>query len=452
MKVVIIGIGKVGSVLAEYISKEGQDVTVIDKNPKLIDEIVNRLDVMGVVGNGANYDVQKEAGVDKADLLIAATPLDELNILSCLVGKKIGTKHTIARVRNPDYSEQMSFMSSELGLGMVINPEYDAAKEIVRIIQYPAALKLERFAKGSVDMVEIKVQEGNPLAYKKLCDLKSELKIEILVCAVERENDIIIPSGDFVIMPGDKLHITSSHAQLASLLKSIELYKKRIKSVMIIGGGKISYYLAELLQKLGISIKLIELDKDKCESLAASLPKATIINADGTNGDVLIEEGIDNMDACISLTDMDEENIIISMFAKTRKVNKIITKITRTNLVSMLPSIGIDVSIISPKNITANNIVRYMRGIKNTNGSNIKTLYKLINDQVEAIEFEAAQSFKGKGIALKDLKLKSNLLIACIIRNDNVFYPNGLSTIEAKDRVVVVTTNQALQDLNDILM
>lgn len=452
MHIIIAGCGKVGELLTSYISKEGHDVVVIDTEPEIINDTINEYDVMGVVGNCASNVVLSEAGAENADLIIAVTSSDELNIISCMVAKKLGAHHAIARVRNPDYSEQMVFMRGEFGLSMSVNPEYDAACEILRIIQFPAAIKIDTFAKGRVDLAEMSIDDGHPLAGKKLSELSNVYKVNILVCAVRRGDDVMIPSGDFILQAGDMIHITASHTELVKFWRRLGLESRPIKNVLLIGGGKIAFFLAGMLSDVGISVKIVESNRERAEQLSELLPNVMIINGDGTDGDILLEEDIDNVDASVALTGIDEENIIISLFALTRKVEKVITKINHLNAMKMLSTIGLD-CIVSPKNISANNILRYLRGLGNRDGSSVQTLYKIVDGKAEALEFTASENFSSLGVPIKDMKLKKNLLLACIIRQNEVIYPHGGDTIEAGDSVIVVTksSTEALNDLADIL-
>ena len=452
MRIIIAGCGKVGELLTSYISREGHDVIVIDTDPQIIEDIVNEYDVMGIVGNCGSNSVLLEAGADGADLIIAVTASDELNIFCCMVAGKLGVKHSIARVRNPEYTEQMVFMRGEFGLSMAVNPEYDAAEEILRIIQFPAAIKIDTFAKGIVDLAEVRIDDGHPLCGRRLAELGGVYGVNILVCAVRRGDEVTIPSGDFTLEPGDVIHITASHSELVNFFKKLGIVTKRIRSVMIIGGGKIAFFLSRMLCEVGIKVKIVESDPERAAQLADLLPSAMVINGDGTDGDILIEEGIDDVDASVSLTGIDEENIIISMFAGTRKVDKVITKINHLNVMKMLSSIGLE-CIVSPKNISANNILRYLRGLGNTDGSSVQTLYKIVDGSAEALEFIASENFEALGVPIKDMKLKKNLLLACIIRQDKIIYPHGGDTIEAGDSVIVVTksSGEALRDLGEIL-
>lgn len=450
MRIIIVGLGKLGTTLAEQISGEDHDVTVIDTHAKLIEETVNRFDVFGVVGSGADCEIQKEAGVDKCDIFISVTQADELNILACMISKKLGARHTIARVRNPEYSRQFSFMRHELGISMLVNPEYDAAFEISRIIQFPSAMKVERFAKGRVDLAEIALREGNPLCGQQIRDVSSKFRSDVLICAVIRGEQVMIPSGDFRLERGDRITLAASHNELSAFFKTLGILKKRVKSVMIIGGGKIAYYLAKRMGEIGVSVKIIDINVERCRELAGLLPKATVIHADASDSDVLTEEGIDNMDACVTLTGIDEENIIISMFAAGSRVEKVITKVNRPSLVKMMSALGQE-SIVSPRYIAMGNILSYLRARSNSAGSSVRTMYKIADNMVEAIEFYAAENFGAFGVPLKKLHLKPGILIGCIIRSNKVIFPHGDNTIELHDSVIVITTNQALLDLRDIL-
>lgn len=450
MKIIIFGDGKVGAALTEHLSKEGHDVVVVDKDPQVVEEMVNQYDVMGISGNGASRTVLMEAGANKADLLIAATSSDELNILSCLVSKKLGTRHTIARVRNPEYSQQLSFLREELGLSMAVNPEMETATEICRALRFPSAVNIETFARGRVELAEVKIQPGSLLDGQALSSLPERLRVKILVCAVQRDGGIVIPDGSFVLKAGDSIHVTASHPELAAFFKVIGVYKQKARSVLIVGGGKIAHYLAAQLLDVGMQVKIIEQDRQRCHALSDWLPKATVINGDGTDQDLLLQEGIEGVDAVVSLTGMDEENILISMYAQSLHAGKVITKINRLSFLDMLGGMGLD-TIVSPKNVAANRIIRYVRAMHNSAGSSVQTLYKIVGGQAEALEFIVADSAKFAGIPLKDLKTKPNVLIACIIRNSRIIIPRGGDALEPRDSVVVVTANQYLRDLSDIL-
>lgn len=448
MKIIVIGCGKIGKTIIEHVSKEGHSLVIVDNNREKVEELIERYDVMGVVGNGASLDIQEEAGVKSADLVIAVTPEDEINILASMVAKKLGASSTIARVRNPEYLRQTKLMQEELGLSMVVNPEQETADEIINMVNLPSLLKLEPFAKGKVNLVEILVEENNPLIGETLITMSKKIKTKVLICAIQRASHVIIPNGNFKIEQGDRLSITANASSLVTFLKELNLIKSPLKNIMIIGGGKISYYLAKELSNKKYHIKLIEMNKNRAEEMAEALPKVDVICGDGTDHDLLIEEGIEASDACIALTNVDEENIIVSMYATRLKIKKVIAKIKRNSFLTMVNDLGI-ASIVSPKDIVASKIISYIRALSNKRGSNVLTLYKLVNNQVEALEFDAKKKEKFYNKPLKDLNIKENCLIACIIRDGNVLIPSGNDYIQLNDRVLVVTTHQQFDDLMD---
>lgn len=450
MKILIIGDGKVGTTLVEHLSREGHDITVLDKNPNVIDNIVNTYDVMGISGNGASYEILKSADVAKTDLVIAATNSDEINILASLISRKIGAKSTIARVRNYDYNEQVEEMKEDFGINMTINPELETAIDILNIVNFPEALRVDTFADGKIDLIELYIDENNPLIGKPLAKLRSEFSVKVLVCAVQRGNEVIIPTGDYVFKAKDKIHVTSTRTYLKEFLAKIGFSDSKIKDIMIIGGGRTSVYLTERLIENKCNVKIIEKDYDRCVELSDLLPKATIINGLESDQGLLEEEGMENMDAVICLTGHDEENIIVSMYAHQKKIKKVIARVDLSNFASILETIG-TATVVSPKEITANRIISYVRSTENLHGSNIITLYKLVNNQVEAIEFIAKSSSKLLGIKIKDIKLQNNILIASIIRKDELIIPSGLDEILADDRVIIITKGVYLDDLDDIL-
>lgn len=449
MKIVIIGLGTIGRTILKNLSSEGHTVTIIDENKNKIENLIEKYDVLGVVGNGASMDIQIEAGVAEAELMIALTRSDELNILACLVAKKVGAKNTIARVRNPDYRKQIHAMKDDLGISMVVNPERETADEIFNIINLPSVAQIEHFAKGKVSLVEVVAEEGCSLIGETLISLGRKLTTKVLVCAVQRGDEVIIPSGSFEIRKGDKIHFTSNAKMLGDFLAEAHLGKSPLKNVMIVGGGRIGYYLADALAKKKYAVKLIEHDMAHAEALAEDLPRVTVVCGNGTQHDLLIEEGIEAMDAFVALTDIDEENIIVSMFANKKNVRKTITQIKSDDLYGMLDELGIE-NNVSPKQIVANMIISYIRALANTVGSNVLTLYRLVNDQVEALEFSAKKQEKFYNKPLKELKIKKNCLIGCIIRHNEVIIPGGESQIQLGDNVVVVTTHKNFDDLNDV--
>lgn len=449
MNIVIVGDGKVGATLVEHLSQEGHDIVVIDRDTKIVEQMVNSYDVMGICGNGASYDVQMEAGVSSARLFIAATSSDELNILCCLIAKKVGAHHTIARVRNPDYLKQLPFIKEELGLSMIVNPEYDAANEIAKVLRFPNAINIETFSRGNVDLAELKINDGNPLCDMALTDIFGAFKTKILICAVQRKADVFIPRGDFVLKSGDKIHITAPRGELVRFMKKLGIYKHRTKDIMIIGGGKMGYYLArQLSESGGYNVKIIEIDRDRCEKLCALLPDVNIINGDGTDRGILYEQGIESQDAFVALTTIDEENIISSMYASSLGISKTVAKVNRVSY-QVLESIGMD-SAFSSKAIAANRIIGYVRALENSGESSVQTLYKLVGGQVEALEFKITADFKNIGIPLKELDINNDTLIASIIRDNHVIFPDGNDSIEMGDSVIIVSKSKQFRSINQI--
>jgi trk system potassium uptake protein TrkA len=449
MKIVIIGIGTIGHTILKSIDRVSHTITVIDEDKEKIESVIEHYDVFGVVGNGASREIQQEAGVSSADLVIVLTKSDELNIYACLVAKNIGAKNTIARVRNPEYRGQIMDMQDSLGISMIVNPEMDTAREIFHLINLPSIAQIERFAKGRALLVEIEVESGNMLIGETLISLGRSLKTKVLICAVQRGKDVVIPTGNFEIKEGDRIYFTADANSLAAFLTEINLVRSPLKSVMIVGGDKVGFYLADMLSSKRYKIKLIENDKKRAEELATILPKITVIEGNGTQHELLIEEGIEAMDAFVALTNIDEENMIVSMFANKMRVKKTITQIKNDSLYAMLDELAIK-NNVSPTNIVANRILSYIRALDNSRGSNVLTLYRLVNNQVEALEFAVKKQSKLLCKPLKDLTLKSECLIACIIRGEQVIIPNGSSTIELGDNVVVVTTHKNFDDLSDI--
>lgn len=450
MKIVIIGLGTIGKTILKNLSGEGHTITIIDEDKAKIESLIEKYDVFGVVGNGACLDIQKEAKMKDADLAIVLTNSDELNVFACLVAKKIGVKNTIARVRNPDYRKQIMAMKDDLGIAMIINPEQEMANEIFNIINLPSVNGIEHFAKGRVSLVEIIAEKGCSLIDETLISLGEKLNTKILICAVQRGDEVIIPSGNFKIEEGDKIYFTANAKSLGDFLSEVNLVKSPFKHIMIVGGGRIGYYLADALSKKKYSVRLLENDPVTAEALAELLPRATVICGNGTQHDVLVEEGIEAMDAFVALTDIDEENMIVSMFANKKKVKKTITQIKSDDLYGMLDELGID-NNVSPKHIVAGRVISYIRALANTVGSNVLTLYQLVNDQVEALEFAAKKQEDFYDKPLRELNMKKNCLIACIIRQNEVIIPDGNSEIHLGDNVVVVTTHKNFDDLNDVM-
>lgn len=452
MEIVIIGDGKVGYKLAKQLSVENYDVVMIDGNEKKLRYAVDRLDIACVAGDGVNAEVQREAGVPHADLVIACTSADESNMLSCLIAKRLGARHTIARVRNPIYFNQIGLLKEDLHLSMAVNPERIVADEISRLLLFPDASKIETFVKGRVELIEFPIAKEGRLVGMSLAEMYHKYQIKILVCAVEHGDEVLIPDGDYVIREGDKLHIAASHKEVELFFKLLGKHKAKIKKVIICGGGRVAYYLSVQLCAIGMQVKIIEKDEQRCEELCELLPKATIIHGDATDQDLLIEEGLEESDAFVALTGMDEENIITSLFAKSQGVDKIIAKVNEDRRARMVEDFGID-SIVSAKTATADAILSYVRARKNSQASaNIEAMYQLVDEQVEALEFIIKSETRYTGIPLKDLSLKSNNLIACIARKRQIIIPGGDDCMYAGDSVIVVTMEKKIEDLEDILM
>ena len=451
MKIVIIGDGKVGYKLAKQLSEENYDVVLVDNNAKKLKDTINRLDIFCIAGDGVSADVQKEADVPHADLVIACASTDEVNMLSCLIAKRLGAKHTIARVRNPIYYEQIDILREDLRLSMTINPELTVANEIARVLIFPSASKVETFVKGRVELVEVPVRAGNPMIGVTLAEVYKKMQIKILVCAVQRGDVVYIPDGSFVAQEGDKLHIASSHKELVEFFKAIGSKKTRIKKVIIGGCGRVGFYLAKRLCTMGMEVKVIEQRRDCCEELCEQLPKVTVIHGDATNHDLLIEESVQEADAFIALTGVDEENIITGLFAKTQGVNKIVAKVNEDSRAKMVEGLGID-TIVSAKTTTADAIMSYVRARQNSyTSANVETMYRLVDDRVEALEFIIKEKTRYTGVPLKNLKLKRNNLIACIARNREIIIPSGNDYMQVGDSVVIVTRDKKVQDIRDIL-
>lgn len=451
MKIVIIGDGKVGYKLAKQLSEENYDVVLVDNNAKKLKDTINRLDIFCIAGDGVSADVQKEADVPHADLVIACASTDEVNMLSCLIAKRLGAKHTIARVRNPIYYEQIDILREDLRLSMTINPELTVANEIARVLIFPSASKVETFVKGRVELVEVPVRAGNPMIGVTLAEVYKKMQIKILVCAVQRGDVVYIPDGSFVAQEGDKLHIASSHKELVEFFKAIGSKKTRIKKVIIGGCGRVGFYLAKRLCAMGMEVKVIEQRRDRCEELCEQLPKVTVIHGDATNHDLLIEESVQEADAFIALTGVDEENIITGLFAKTQGVNKIVAKVNEDSRAKMVEGLGID-TIVSAKTTTADAIMSYVRARQNSyTSANVETMYRLVDDRVEALEFIIKEKTRYTGVPLKNLKLKRNNLIACIARNREIIIPSGNDYMQVGDSVVIVTRDKKVQDIRDIL-
>ncbi len=450
MKIIVVGCGRVGRTIADQLNREGHSITVIDTDPNALQSVAGTQNVMGVVGNGATFEIQNDAGIKDSDLMIAVTASDELNLYACLIAKTAGAPRTIARVRNPQYTTDVPRLKDELGLSLAINPEQTCARELNRLIKFPGAVEIDSFAKGVVDLIKVKINEKSALANKKVVDCASLFKSGLRICTVERGNEGFIPNGDFEIKPGDVISIISESKTAAKLFKNLGVINGKSRNVMILGGSKIAYYLAKSLSHSGIKVKIIETDQKRCEHLSDILDDVVIIHGNGMNQDLLLSEGIEHADAIVALMDTDEENIIVSLFAKDVNPDaKIITEIDNISF-SIIDSLPLD-SVIHPKHLTGQYIIRYVRAMQNSFGSNIETLYSICNGQAEALEFKAREDNMAIGVPLSMLNLKSDLQIACINRNGRIIIPSGKDTIELGDTVIVVTKHKGLFDLKDIL-
>ena len=450
LKIIIVGCGKVGTTLIEQLTHEGHDITVIDKNYEKIQEVANLYDVMGIVGNGASYSTQTEAGIENTDLIIAVTESDELNLLCCTIAKRVGNCAAIARVRNPEYNKEVGYLRDKLGLAMIINPEYEVSKEVSRILYLPSALEVNSFAHGQAELIKFKIPEGNILDGMMIMNLSQHIKTKVLVCAIERDGEVTIPAGDFTMKAGDVISFVSSHKKVKPFLKNIGFKTNKVKDTMIIGGGKAAYYLAKRLLSMGIAVKIIEVDKKRCEALSILLPQAVIINGDGTDEELLREEGIEYVESFVPLTGIDDENILLTLHARQVSNAKVITKINRINFKNVISSLDLG-SVVYPKYITSEAIIAYVRAKKDSMDSNIETLYHMFDHRVEAIEFRVDEESDVTDIPFKDLQLKKNLLVSFINRNGDIIIPSGTDCIQLGDTVMVVTTHTGFNDIQDIL-
>lgn len=450
LSIIIVGCGKVGTALTEQLIREGHDITVIDEDSRKIQEITDQYDVMGLCGNGASYSMQMEAGINDADLLIAVTGSDELNLLCCTVAKRVGDCAAIARVRNPDYSTEVGYLREKLGLAMIINPDLEAAKEAARVLSLPTALEVDSFAHGQAELISFTVPQGNMLDGMEIAELGKNIPTDILICVVERSGEVYIPSGNFTLQAGDNISFAATRSTARKFLRQIGFDVDQVKSVMIIGGGKTSYYLAKMLLNSGVSVKIIELDPERCEELSVLLPRAVIINGDGSSEELLREEGITSVGGFVPLTGIDEENVMLTLFASRVSKAKVITKIDRINFKSVISSLNLG-SVIYPRYITSEAIIAYVRAKKDSMGSNIETLYHMFDHRVEAIEFRAETNSKVLDIPLRDLPIREGILIACINRKGKIIIPSGQDCIRRGDTVIIVSRHAGFDELNNIL-
>lgn len=451
MKIIVAGCGKIGNALIENLIKENHDVVAVDNNQNAIDAIRDVYDAFCLCGNIADYDTLAEAGVSSAEMFVAVTGSDELNMLSCVLARKMGAKHTVARVRNPEYNDKnFEFIKQHIDLSVHINPELLAAQEIFNILKIPAALNIETFSRRNFEMIEFLIREDSSLDGMSLIEMRKKYKAEYLICVVSRGDEVYIPDGNFVLKKGDRIGIAATIPQILKFLKMQGTVQKQAKSVMILGGSRIAYYLAKMLTDSGSSVKIIDNNPSVCEELCEELPGVMVINGDGAEQELLLEEGIASIDAFVTLTGHDETNILISCFANSHNVPKVITKVNRKPMTDLAMKLGID-SIVTPKNTVTGVISGYARALHNSLESNIETLYKLMDGKVEALEFKVKPDFKYIGVPLKEMKIKPNILIAGIISKRKARIPSGSDCFQAGDNVVVISKDRMLDDLSEIL-
>lgn len=450
MNIIIVGCGKVGQKLAEQLNMEDdQNITVVDLRYRVVQDIINQNDVMGVVGSGTSLEILNEAGIKDADILIAVTGSDEINLLTCLIAKKAGNCRTIARVRKPEYSKEIDLFKDDLGLAMTINPEQAAANEIARVLKFPSAIQIDTFAKGRVEILKFRIPENSVLDNMEILEIGSKFKCNVLICGVERDDSAFIPGGNFILKSGDAISIVGSQQDTLNFFKKIGIKTHKVKDAMIVGGGATAFYLAHNLLKSGIEVKIIEQNPETCDRLCTLLPKATIINGDGTESRTLLEEGIEHTESFVSLTNIDEENILISLFAKSKSNGKVVTKINRIAYDEVISDLPLD-TIVYPKNITAEYIVRFVRAKKNSIGSNVETMHMILDGKAEALEFRIKEKSPVSNIMIENLPIKDNTLIACINRKGKIITPKGKDVILPGDTVIVVTTKTGYKDISDI--
>ncbi len=450
MKIIIGGCGKVGYTLAEQLNEEGHELVLIDTNAQIVQDVANTLDVMGIIGSITSYHVQKEAGIEEADLFIAVTDRDEINLLACLIAKKTGNCETIARVREPEYSGEIPYFKDELGLAMTINPEANAAEEIMHLIQFPSVQDIDTFSRGKVLLIKVSIADGSILADTKLMDLSSRIGFRTLICIVERNHEAIIPTGNFVLRAGDSICFMSTAQSLSKDLPRMGFLRHPIRNVMIAGGGNIAFYLAEQLLREKREVKIIESNYSRCVELSELLPKAIIIHGDATEQSFLKEHGLQETDCLVTLTGVDEENLVLALYANKISKAKVITKIQRINFHEIVSDLPIG-SVICPKDMTAERILRFVRSKQHSMGSNVERLYRMMDNQVEALEFIVTDTSPVVNTPLAQLPLRPNLLLCCIFRNGAVISPTGTDCILPGDHVILVTTHKGLQSIDDII-
>ncbi|GLG05375.1 Trk system potassium transporter TrkA [Sellimonas catena] len=450
MNIIIVGAGKVGTTIADQLSSENHNITIIDLNQKKVEEAEEEFDAMGIVGNGASHQVQVEAGVMDAELLIAVTGSDELNLLCCLIAKKTGKCQTIARVRNPIYSKEVNFIKRQMGLSAVINPELTAAQEISQLLRLPYAKKVDTFARGRVEMIKFRMNPELHMDGLQVADIISKMKCDIMICGVERQGQVVIPNGDFVLKNNDLVSMMAVPKETAKFFRKMGIPTHQAKSTLIVGGGTIAYYLAKQLLEMRVDVRIIEQNKERCEMLSEQLPEATILQGDGTDKEFLLEEGLMHTDSFVALTNMDEENLMLALLARKYSNAKLIAKVNRIHFEEVVDELDID-SVIYPKNLAADHIVRYTRAMQNSLGSNVETLYKILDGQAEALEFVIREDSSVTNQRIMDLPLKDHLLVCYISRYGKLKMARGQDMLKVGDSVIIVTTHKGLHDITDIL-
>jgi len=452
MRILVVGDGKVGHSLAENLAREEHSVIIVDQNEEVLHRSEDMLDVMCVRGNGANAQTLMDAEVDKADIVIAATTSDETNMLCCLMAKRLGAKHAIARIRDPEYNESLNLLQHELGIDLAINPERATALEISRLLRFPFASNIESFAKGRVELVEFRAQENDVVVGTPLRDLGHKLHglPQVLYAAVERDGSVFIPNGDFIIHPGDRVHVAADMVTITSYFRFLGKNSLRIKNVMLLGGGRISYYLAKMIAPMGIHVSLVEINEKKAISLSEALPEVNVIYGDGSDQELLDQEGLKQMDAFVTLCDRDEENLMTGLYAVSQGVPKVIVKNNRVAYQEIINAMGLD-SIVSPKTITCANILRYVRARAGGHGTKVEKLYRLVNGKAEALEFIAKAGDSYINVPLKELTVRKGTLVAVIVRKGKVIVPFGNDHIEAGDSVIIIACESGISDLNEVI-
>lgn len=450
MRIIIVGSGKVGFTIAENLANENHDITIIDTQDTPLRKASEMLDVLTIKGNGASISVLKSAGIEKTDTLIAVTGSDEVNMVCCFTAKKLGAKYTIARIRDYEYAQEINHLKSELEIDVAINPEHATATQISRLLRFPNALDIETFYRGRIELIGFRALESDIITGKPLTIVRRQLKnIPILFCAVEHDGKTIIPNGTTVLTPNDKVYVIGDVVNISKFFKILGRITQRVKNTFIIGGGRIGIYLSKLLSATNINVKIVEFDSTKCTELCEILPKALVVNGDGTDQELLDSEDLAQASSFVALTGRDEDNLITALYAKQQGVPKVIAKINRQNYYSIIDGIGLD-CVISPKTITAYAILQKIRAMQNSQGSRMESLYRIANGSAEALEFTVVESTRYRNIPLKDLKLKKGVLLGVIVRNGKMIIPEGSDYIDIGDNIIIVTSRPSILDINDI--